>query len=66
LEIAFAGDGEAGFQDVHSQFHQFPGHLQLLGHRHAATRRLFAIAKGGVEDVYAVAHKSIIAVPRSI
>jgi hypothetical protein len=64
LEIAFAGDGEAGFQDVDSQLDQFPGHFQLFGHCHAATRRLFAVAQGGIENVYAVAHKSIIAVCR--
>ena len=57
FEIAFRGDGEAGFQDVHAEFHQFAGHAQLFRDGHAAARRLLAVAQRGVEDVYAVAHR---------
>ena len=56
FEIAFGGDGEAGFQDVHAQLHQFAGHAQLLGNGHAAAGRLLAVAQRRVENVYAVAH----------
>ena len=61
FEIAFGGDREAGFQDVHAQLHQLPGHAQFFRYGHAAAGRLLAIAQRRVEDVYAIAHKSIIA-----
>ena len=31
LEIAFGGDGEAGFQDIYAELNQLGGHPQLLG-----------------------------------
>ena len=66
FEIAFRGDGEAGFEDVDAEFHQLARHLQLFGDGHAAARRLFAVAQGRIENVYSVAHKSIIAASRWI
>ena len=57
FEVAFGGDRKAGLQNVHSQLHQLGGHSQLLRHGHAATRRLFAVAQRGVEDIYVVGHR---------
>ena len=58
FEIAFGGDGEAGFQDVHAEFHQLARHPQLFRNGHAAARRLFAVPQRGIEDVYSVAHEA--------
>ena len=49
-EVAFGCHGEAGFEDVDAQIFQGVGHGELFLGGHAATGRLFAVAKGGVED----------------
>ena len=66
FEIAFAGDWEAGFQDVHAELDQLAGHGQLFRNGHAAAGRLLAIAQSRVENVYSIAHKGIIRGRRSI
>ena len=48
-KIAFRGDGEAGFDDVHAQAVELVRQAQLFLHVHAASGRLLAIAKRGVE-----------------
>ena len=58
LEIALAGDGKAGFQNVHAEFDELLRHAQLFGNRHAAAGGLLAVAQSCIENVYAVAHKS--------
>ena len=49
-EISWAGKGEAGFNDVHPQAGQLVGNRQLFLEIQAGTRRLLAIAQGGIED----------------
>ena len=56
FEIAVRRDGKASFENVHAELHQFAAMRSLLGYRHAAARRLFAVAQRGVKDLYAVAH----------
>ncbi len=57
FEIAFAGDGEAGFEDIHAELHQLARHGQLFRYGHAAAGRLLAIAQRRVENIYAIAHR---------
>jgi hypothetical protein len=64
--LHFAGHGVDGFpvpargrrkarlDDIHAEFGQRARDAQLLRLRHAAARRLFAIAQRGVEDQYSV------------
>ena len=49
-EVIIRGHREAGLDDIHAQGIQLPSHQQLLVQVHAAAWRLFAVAKGGVED----------------
>ena len=48
-KVAFRGDGEAGFDDIHAQAVELVRQPQLLLHVHAASRRLLAVAQGSVE-----------------
>jgi hypothetical protein len=57
LVVAFGGDREPGFQNVHSEFDKLTRHAQLFRYRHAAARRLLPVTQRGVEDIYALAHK---------
>ena len=64
--VHFAGDGidrfpvtarggrETRFDDIDTQLSQRPRHPQFFRLRHAATRRLLAIAQGGVEYQYSI------------
>src|SRR5450432_4782357 len=54
LEVALGRDGEPGLEDVHAEVAELVRHAQLLGHGHAATGRLLAVAQRGVEDEDAV------------
>src|SRR5262249_47266626 len=54
LEVAFARDPEAAFEDVHAQLRELVRHAHLLGHGHAAARGLLTVAKGRIEDKNAV------------
>ena len=49
-EVARAGKGEAGLDDVHPQAGQLLGDRLLLLQVEAGTGRLLAVAQGGVED----------------
>ena len=59
LKIAFAGDGEAGLDDVHAQAFQGPGDFQLLLEIERRARRLLAIAKSGVKNPVRVSRCSV-------
>jgi hypothetical protein len=48
--VALGGDGEAGLEDVDAERGQLMCHAQLFGRVHGAAGRLFAVAKGGVEE----------------
>ena len=48
-KVAFGSDGEAGFDDVNAQAVKLVRQSQLFLHVHAASRRLLAVAKSGVE-----------------
>ena len=50
LEVTVRGDGETGLNHVHSQTVELVSQAQLFLLVHAATRRLLAIAKRGVEN----------------
>ncbi len=50
LEVARRRRREAGLDHVHVEPDQLPRDLDLLGDRETGTRRLLAVAKGGVED----------------
>jgi hypothetical protein len=50
LEIADAGDREAGFQDIHAQFRQRFRHAQFLVDIHGKAGGLFAVPQGGVKN----------------
>jgi hypothetical protein len=54
LPIAARGDREPRFDDVDAQLRQRLRNSQLLGLRHAAPRRLFAVAQRRIEDQYAI------------
>src|SRR5438094_8673262 len=49
-EIAFRRYREPGFEHVYAEAVELIGHTQFCVHVHAATRRLPAVAKCGVED----------------
>src|SRR5258708_39842557 len=49
LKIALRRDGKSCLDDVYAQAIQLVGHAHLLGHVHAATRRLFSVAQGRIE-----------------
>ncbi len=51
LEIAGAGDGKTGLDDVHAQFFERQSDLDFLSGIEFATGYLFAVAEGGVEDL---------------
>ena len=65
FEIAVGGDGEAGFDDVHAEKLELAGEAQLLVSIHREARRLLAVAKRGVEDVYRVHTSPPVLVNRS-
>jgi hypothetical protein len=50
VEVAWAGEGKTGLDDVHPQAGQLLGDRQLLLQVEAGARRLLAVAQGGVED----------------
>ena len=54
LEVLLRRDGESGFDDVHVQSRQLPGHLQLLHRVHGEPGRLLAVAQRRVEDDHSV------------
>jgi hypothetical protein len=56
VEVAGAGDGEAGLDDVHAQGFEFAGNFNLFGGGELAARYLFAVAQGGIENVHFFAH----------
>ena len=51
LEVAIAGDREAGLDDVDAHVVERLGDLQLFLERHRRARALFAIAQRGVENI---------------
>ncbi len=53
-EVAFRGDREAGFDDVHAHLIEQLGDFELLFMGHGGAGRLLAVAQGGVEDNDAV------------
>jgi hypothetical protein len=50
FEISLGGDGETGFDDVHSEAFKLMGDDELFVGVHAAAGRLLAIAQSGVKD----------------
>ena len=56
FKVAGRGNWEPGLDDINPQFNEGLGHLELLGHGHAATGRLLAIAERRVEDDDVVGH----------
>ncbi len=57
FEIALAGDGKTGLDDIHLHQFQFPGDADLLLASHGSARALLAVAQGGVEyDQFVSAH----------
>src|SRR5438128_12631758 len=48
-EITGRGDGKSSLDHIHAQTVELVRQTQLFLHVHAATRRLLAIAQGGVE-----------------
>ena len=50
VEIAGAGDGEAGLDDIDAELVQCIGHAQLLVEVHREAGRLLAVAQRGVEE----------------
>ena len=54
VEIAFGGDGEAGFDDVDAHLVEDLGDLELLLEGHGGAGALLAVAQSGVEDHHAV------------
>ena len=50
LEVALAGDREAGLDDVDAEAGELLGDLELLAHVERDARRLLAVAQRGVED----------------
>src|SRR5438552_3549746 len=54
LEITGGRDGEARFDDVHSQVFERVRDLELLGQVHAGAGGLFAVTQRRVEDHQAV------------
>jgi hypothetical protein len=56
FKVAIAGGSKARFDHVHAQALELPGDAQLFVARHGGSRRLFAIAQGGVEDDELVGH----------
>src|SRR5580765_1590658 len=63
--VAPRGDRKAGFDDVDAKFRKRLRHAQLLRLRHAAARRLLAVAERGVkdEDAIGVGHRPISTYP---
>ncbi len=60
MEIAGAGDGEAGFDDVDAKGLQLERQLDLFFGIELAARNLFAVAEGGVENEnFLVSHMEI-------
>ncbi len=53
-KVALRGHGETGLDDVHAQIFKGMGHGQLFLRGHATSRRLFAVAKCGVEKDYMI------------
>ena len=56
IEVAGAGDGEAGFDDIDAEAFQLLGDLNLLNRVELASGHLFAVAEGGVKNVKSFAH----------
>src|SRR5262249_42235610 len=54
LEVSVGGNGESGFDNIHSKLLELKRHAQLLVHIHAATRRLLSIAQGRIENQHPV------------
>ncbi len=54
IEIAVGRDGKSGLDDVDAHVIKQPGNLELFGMGHGCTGRLFAVAKGCVEDYDAI------------
>ena len=58
LEVTLRGNGEARLYDVDLQAGELAGYLNLLLDREGDARRLLAVAKGRVEDLYST-HNSV-------
>ena len=56
LEVIGRADGEAGFHDVHAEFVERVGELELLDRRHAGSGRLLSVAKRRIEDDDSILH----------
>ncbi len=50
VEVALAGDGETGFDDVDAEGRKLVGHAQLFFVVHGAAGGLLAVAEGGIEE----------------
>ena len=61
LEVAWAGDGESGFENVYAERLEGFGDFDLFDRIELATGHLLAVAQGGVEDVEFVIHLSCVA-----
>ena len=59
VEIAWAGDGESGFDDIHTKALQLLGHLDFFYRVELATGHLFTVAEGGVEDIKFIVHDGV-------
>jgi len=64
LEIAIAGNGETGFDDVHLQAGELAGDFQFFAGIHGRAGALLAVAESGVEDQDLVMHVVPFAPPR--
>src|ERR1700722_17730583 len=51
VEITRGGNRKASFENVDTQSFQLASQLQFFGTVHRKTRRLFAVAQGGVENM---------------
>jgi hypothetical protein len=49
-KVAVGCNGKPRFNDIDAQQFQLPGQPNFLRHVHTATRRLFSIAEGGIEE----------------
>ena len=58
LEVAVAGDREAGLDDVDTEARELLRDLELLAHVQRDAGRLLAVAQGGIEDLHVISHGS--------
>jgi hypothetical protein len=50
MEVAGAGNGETGFQDIDAKGFEFDGQFDFLTGIEFAARDLFSVAEGGIKD----------------